>query len=110
MERTSPKRIRIDAAVLEAQKVHEQLILAEGLAERAQVSVKEEKSRAEGLHKELKLVSRKLQIGKKSSAEGFHKEMLQCALMFITVLCSLFVLCSLSVANRTTVGSHQELK
>ena len=44
MERTSPKRIRIDgcnAVVLEAEQVNEQLILAEGLAERAKVSVKE---------------------------------------------------------------------
>jgi Fe-S cluster assembly ATPase SufC len=44
MERTSPKRIRIggcNAVVLEAEQVNEQLILAEGLAERAQVSVKE---------------------------------------------------------------------
>ena len=31
-------------------------------------------------------------------------------LMFTTVLCSLSVSCSLSVANRTTVGSHKELK
>ena len=40
MERTSPNRIRIDgcnAVVLEAEQVNEQLILAEGLAERAEV-------------------------------------------------------------------------
>jgi len=66
MERTSPKRIRIDAAVFEAQKVNAQLILAEGLAQRAQVSVKEEK-----------IESRKLaQVSVKEAADREKIEML----------------------------------
>jgi len=80
MERTSPKRIRIDgcnAVVLEQNKFMSSSFFQKGL-QRLQKELKlvsrKKKSIAEGLHKELKLVSRKLQIGKKSSAEGFLKD------------------------------------
>ena len=76
MERTSPKRIIIDAAVLEAQKVNEQLILAEGLAERSQVSVKEEKIESRWIAQRAQVNVKEAAdwTGKKSSAEGFHKD------------------------------------
>jgi len=66
MERTSPKRIRIDAVVLEAQKVHEQLILAEGLAERAQVSVKEAADREKN---ECRRLAQRAEVSVKEAAD-----------------------------------------